>query len=163
MIRARTKSADDTRALAAEIAALARPSDVVLLLGDLGSGKTQFAKGFAAALGIGDPITSPTFTLLRIYEGGRLLFAHADAYRIDNAQETVDLALTELLDDGAVLLVEWGDRIEAALPSGHLELRFELVVAEDERLVHARPVGSQWAARANALRAAMARWEDAAC
>jgi tRNA threonylcarbamoyladenosine biosynthesis protein TsaE len=164
MIRARCKSPDDTRALAGELAAVARPGDVVLLVGELGSGKTQFAKGFGAALGVGQPITSPTFTLVRIYDSGRVLFVHADVYRLDHAQEAVDLALTELLDDGAVLLVEWGDRIASMLPTGHLEVRLEPGDAEDERVVHVRAVGGgAWAARTNALQAALARWEDAPC
>ena len=164
MIRARCKSADDTRALAGELAALARPGDVILLIGDLGSGKTQFAKGFGAALGVGEPVTSPTFTLVRVYDSGRLPFVHADVYRLDHAQEAVDLALGELLDDGAVLVVEWGDRIASVLPNGHLEVRLEAGEADDERWVHVRPAGGgSWAGRANGLRAALARWEDAAC
>jgi tRNA threonylcarbamoyladenosine biosynthesis protein TsaE len=163
MITARTKSVDDTRALAAEVAALARPGDVIVLIGDLGAGKTQFVKGFGAALGITDVITSPTFTLVRHYEGGRLALVHADAYRLDQAEDAVDLALAEYVDDGAVIVVEWGDRIERILPADRLEIRLDIGEAEDERRVVVRGGGARWSARVDALHAALGRWGDAEC
>jgi len=112
-LRVRTEDEAATRALAGALAGVARPGDLVLLTGGLGAGKTVFAGGFAAALGIAGPVTSPTFTLVREYPctGGhgieRLL--HADLYRLDHLREVADLALGEVLADGAVALVEWGE------------------------------------------------------
>ena len=106
-------SPEETRTLAARVAALCRPGDVVLLVGDLGAGKTVFAQGFAAALGVPGPVTSPTFALVRQYrcgEGSPVgLLIHADVYRTGSLDEVVDLALAELVEEDAVALVEWGE------------------------------------------------------
>ena len=157
MIRAATKSVDDTRALAAEIAALAAPGDLLVLAGDLGTGKTAFVQGFARGLGIDEPVTSPAFILVRTYEG-RLPMNHLDVYRLDQMQELVDLGIAELLDDGGVTLVEWGDAVTPALPSDFLEVRLENGAAADDRLIAVRSVGRSWPPRADALRAALAPW-----
>ena len=107
-----SESPAETRALAGRVAALCRPGDVVLLVGDLGAGKTVFAQGFAAALGVPGPVTSPTFALVRQYrcgEGSPVgLLIHADVYRTGSLHEVVDLALAELVEEDAVALVEWG-------------------------------------------------------
>ena len=157
MITARTKSPDDTRELAGAVASLARAGDVVLLAGELGAGKTVFAQGFGRALGIEEPITSPSFTLVRIYPG-RVRLVHADVYRLDHLQEVVDLALPELVDEGAVAVVEWGDVAAPALPADYLEVRLEWCEAEDERRVSVGAVGPAWSARQGALAAALGRW-----
>ena len=157
MIRAATKSVDDTRALAAEIAALAKPGDLVVLAGDLGTGKTAFAQGFARGLGVDEPVTSPAFILVRTYEG-RLPMIHMDVYRLDQMQELVDLGIAELLDDGGVTLVEWGDAVTPALPADFLEVRLETGAAPDDRLLAVRSVGPSWPPRAQALRLALAPW-----
>ncbi|MGI8810353.1 MAG: tRNA (adenosine(37)-N6)-threonylcarbamoyltransferase complex ATPase subunit type 1 TsaE, partial [Acidimicrobiales bacterium] len=125
MIRASTTSVDDTRALAAEIAPLSAPGDLIVLAGDLGSGKTAFAQGFARGLGVEEPVTSPAFILVRTYEGGRLLLVHLDVYRLESMQEMVDLGIAEMLDDGGVTLIEWGDVVTPALPPDFLEVRLE--------------------------------------
>ena len=85
MITAVTKSADDTRDLAAAVATSARRGDVILLSGELGTGKTTFAQGFARGLGVTEPVVSPTFTLIRSYQG-RLPLVHCDVYRLDHVQ-----------------------------------------------------------------------------
>jgi len=157
VITARTKSPDDTRELAGAVAGLARAGDVLLLAGELGAGKTVFAQGFGRALGIEEPITSPSFTLVRIYPG-RLRLVHADVYRLDHLQEVVDLALPELVDEGAVAVVEWGDVAAPALPADYLEVRLEWSEAEDERRVSVGAVGPAWSARYGALAAALGRW-----
>ncbi|HEX9530797.1 MAG TPA: tRNA (adenosine(37)-N6)-threonylcarbamoyltransferase complex ATPase subunit type 1 TsaE [Acidimicrobiales bacterium] len=157
MISALTKSPDDTRELAAAVSTLARPGDVVLLAGELGSGKTVFAQGFGRGLGVEGPVTSPTFTLVRTYRG-RLPLVHADVYRLDRLQEIVDLGLAELLDDGAVALVEWGDVAAATLPADYLEVRFAFGGGDDERRLDLRVVGPAWSPRGRALQDAVGRW-----
>jgi tRNA threonylcarbamoyladenosine biosynthesis protein TsaE len=157
VITAATKSVDDTRALAAEIAALAVPGDLVVLAGDLGTGKTAFAQGFARGLGVKEPVTSPAFILVRTYEG-RLPLIHLDVYRLEQMQELVDLGISELLDEGGVTLVEWGDAVTPALPSDFLEVRLDAGDAPDDRSITVRSVGPSWPPRANALRLALAPW-----
>ena len=157
MIKLATKSVDDTRALAAEIAGLATPGDLLVLAGDLGTGKTAFAQGFALGLGVDEQVTSPAFILVRTYEG-RLPFVHLDVYRLDTMQELVDLGIAELLDEGAVTLVEWGDAVTPALPADFLEVRLEVTDAPDDRLLSIRSVGPGWPPRADALKRVLAPW-----
>ncbi len=137
--------------------AIAPQADLILLAGDLGTGKTAFVQGFGRGLGVSEPITSPAFVLVRTYEG-RLPLVHLDVYRLDHLQEVVDLGIAELLDAGGVTLVEWGDVVTPALPADFLELRLEIGDADDERLLTARVVGPSWAARTQALRRALERW-----
>ncbi|MDQ3680277.1 MAG: tRNA (adenosine(37)-N6)-threonylcarbamoyltransferase complex ATPase subunit type 1 TsaE [Actinomycetota bacterium] len=158
LITAVTKSADDTRQLGALLASLALPGDVILLSGDLGAGKTTFAQGFARGLGVEDAVVSPTFTLVRDYQG-RLPLVHCDVYRLDHLQEVLDLGLGEMLDDGAVALVEWGDVAAPALPPDYLEMRIQLSDTDAERWLAGRAVGSSWVRRMDELRAAMGRWQ----
>ena len=114
-----SESPGATRELAGRLAGLCRPGDVVLLIGDLGAGKTVFAQGFAAALGVEGPVTSPTFALVRQYRCGADspvgLLIHADVYRTGSVDEVADLALAELVEEDAVALVEWGDLAAPAL------------------------------------------------
>lgn len=152
----RTTSADATRDLAAVVANLARVGDLVLLVGELGAGKTAFTQGFAAALGIDEPITSPTFTLARSYKG-RLLLNHLDVYRLENVSEAETLGLSELLD-GGVTLIEWGDTIVPALPADYLEIRFAYGESDDDREVTLRIVGPSWSARQRALAEQLEPW-----
>jgi tRNA threonylcarbamoyladenosine biosynthesis protein TsaE len=109
----RTEDPASTRQLAGALAGAMSPGDLVLLTGGLGAGKTVFAGGFAAALGVAGPVTSPTFTLVREYRctgpNGVTRLLHADLYRLDRLSEVADLALDELLAEGAVALVEWGE------------------------------------------------------
>jgi len=163
MIRARPRSADDTRALAASLANLAQPGDLLLLVGDLGAGKTTFTQGFAAGLGISGPVTSPTFTLAREYRG-RLLLHHLDVFRLDQLSEVLDLGLPELLDSSGVILIEWGDAIRQTLPNDHLEVALTFIDGRpsppDERLVALTPMGSRWQARAGDLVTAAEPWQE---
>jgi len=157
MLQARSRSAADTQALAAALAELARPGDVILLAGELGAGKTTFTKGFGAALGVEEPITSPTFTLANQYEG-RLDLNHVDVYRLEQLTEVFDLGLPEMLDDGGVTVIEWGDAIVGALPADYLLVRMSYGEGSDERLVELEPVGARWAARTRALSLALSPW-----
>lgn len=157
MIEVATKSADDTRELAAQVAALARPGDLVLLAGDMGAGKTTFTQGFGKALGVTEQVTSPTFTLVRTY-AARIPLLHVDAYRLDSLQEVIDLGMHELLDEGAVALIEWGDIIAPVLPTDFLEIRLEFGDADDDRRLRIRAVGQPWAERMTSLRTSLDRW-----
>ncbi len=121
-----SESPEATKELAGRVARLCRSGDVVLLVGDLGAGKTVFAQGFAAALGVAGPVTSPTFALVREYRCGADspvgALIHADVYRTDSLDEITDLALAELVEEDAVALVEWGDRAASALGESALEI-----------------------------------------
>lgn len=162
MIVARTRSVDETRELAAALCELVLPGDLLLLAGDLGAGKTAFTQGFGLALGVTDPITSPTFTLVNRYEG-RLVLYHLDVYRLEQVNEVLDLDLPEMLDDRAVTIIEWGDAIAGAVPPEYLEVRFLYPEpddddSDDDRGLHLRPVGPRWTARSRTLAAALERW-----
>ncbi len=161
MIEARTTSVEDTRALAAELASLARPGDLVVLAGDLGTGKTAFTQGFARGLGVVEQVTSPAFVLVRSYVG-RLPLTHLDVYRLDHLQELVDIGIAEMLDEGGVTIIEWGDVVTPVLPADFLEVRLALAEPDDHRVVSIRWVGSSWPPRAEALRRAVGRWAAAA-
>ena len=95
--------------MASALAQLSRSGDVIVLAGEMGAGKTAFAQGFGQALGITEPITSPTFTLVHTYDSGRIILHHADLYRLERTGELADLGLDELQDSGGVIIVEWGD------------------------------------------------------
>ena len=160
-VQAVTGSPDETRALAAALAPLCRAGDVVLLVGDLGAGKTVFAQGFAAALGVPAPVTSPTFALVRHYRCGvdsavRTLI-HADVYRTGSVAEVTDLALAELVEEDAVALVEWGNMAAPALGESALEVT--LVVPEALTSPDARGVSvlgrGRWAERAGEVAAVL--------
>jgi len=104
-----TRSAAETEALGAELAATLAPGDLLLLAGELGVGKTTFVRGLARGLGATATVQSPTFTLVRVYPG-RVQLAHVDLYRLEKSAELADLGLDELLEAG-VVAVEWGDRL----------------------------------------------------
>ena len=157
MFSARTTSPEQTHALAAAIASLVRAGDLLLLVGDLGAGKTAFCKGFGTTLGVEAAITSPTFTLANEYQG-RLLMHHLDVYRIEQLDEVRDLALPELLDGDAVTLIEWGDTISPALPNDYLEVRLTFGEGDDDRVIDLRCVGPRWSARSGALRQTLETW-----
>jgi len=163
-LRLATSSADATRDLAAAIAGWCIPGDVLLLSGDLGAGKTTFAQGFGRALGIDEPVTSPTFTLVRQYElpeapRGIRIVLHADVYRLEHLAEVADLGLGQLVEDAGVALVEWGEAAEPVLGDGALSVR---LVAdpddEDRRNVTISSSGSVWDARWEELVASLGRW-----
>lgn len=156
-VQAGSSSPEQTRELAAAIAELARPCDLVLLVGDLGAGKTAFTQGFGRGLGVDDQITSPTFALVQSYTG-RLDLYHLDVYRLEHMNEALDLGLSEMLDDESVTVIEWGDKITQALPRDYLEVSITFGEGEEDRLFDLRPVGSRWQARMRALTVALSAW-----
>jgi tRNA threonylcarbamoyladenosine biosynthesis protein TsaE len=163
MIRLYAQSTDDTRGIAQAIAMLVRAGDMIVLVGEMGSGKTTFSQHFAQALGVTEPVTSPTFNLLHNYAGGRLKLHHADLYRLERTGELDDLGLTDLQEAGGVMLVEWGDVVGDALGTG---LVVKLAAAENadiESSVTVRHIdidwrGMQWETRWNKLRSSLDTW-----
>ena len=159
MISLLVQSIADTHGVAAAIAQLSRTSDIIVLAGEMGAGKTAFAQGFGAALGVDEPITSPTFTLVHTYDTGRVTLHHADLYRLDKMSEVSDLALHEMVDEDGVMLVEWGD-VASELLGDHLEvfLRHNPEHGDDERSVVVHSVGTQWASRLDRLKTSLTLW-----
>lgn len=154
MLHLRASSLADTRAIAAALAGLSRAGDLIVLAGEMGTGKTAFAKGFGAALGVTEPITSPTFTLVHSYEAGKLTLHHADIYRLSTHNEVADLALAELLEYDGIVLVEWGDVVARSLGE-HLLVQLDAVEDdEDARMVTLGGIGRAWAARWERVEAA---------
>ncbi len=124
MLQLCASSLAETHAIAAELAALARPGDILVLSGAMGAGKTAFAQGFGRALGVVEPITSPTFTLIHSYDCGKLTLHHADLYRLERTAEIADLALAELAEFHGIVLVEWGEIVEGGFGE-HLVVTLE--------------------------------------
>lgn len=144
MIEARCPTEADTRAFARKLAATLRHGDVILLAGGLGAGKTVFTAGLASGLGVEEQVVSPTFVLVRRYRTGFLPMVHVDVYRLASINEFEDLDVFQLAEDG-VLVIEWGDALENAMPEDHL--RIELHVEPDQtRILRLVPSGS-WLGR----------------
>ncbi|HEY8584281.1 MAG TPA: tRNA (adenosine(37)-N6)-threonylcarbamoyltransferase complex ATPase subunit type 1 TsaE [Capillimicrobium sp.] len=141
-----TASAEETEALAAEIAEGLVGGEVILLTGGIGSGKTVFAKGVARGLGIEEIVVSPSFLLQRTYEG-RLELDHFDLYRLTEASEVDELGIDEFADAGAVVVVEWADRFEDPLAPPFLRVAMDLGEGEDDRRLVLTPVGGDWEER----------------
>ena len=137
---AETRSAAETRALGAALAAQLQGNDVLLLLGDLGAGKSELTRGIARGLGITDYITSPTFTILQVHEGGRLPLYHFDWYRLSCADELYELNLDEYLHMDGVSAVEWPFRAPEAIPESYLQVEIE-PLDDDTRRFTFTPVG----------------------
>ena len=111
-----TNSAEETFALGKQFGQAAAAGEVYALIGDLGVGKTVFTQGFAAGLGITEPVNSPTFTILQIYEEGRLPLYHFDVYRIEEPEEMEEVGFDDYIYGDGVCLIEWANRIEEILP-----------------------------------------------
>jgi tRNA threonylcarbamoyladenosine biosynthesis protein TsaE len=120
----RSASPEATRSLAAALASAARPGDLIALRGELGAGKTQFAKGFGAGLGVTATINSPSYVLMTEYLG-RLPLFHLDLYRLDDAADALAGGLIDERQAGGVTLVEWAERLGTILPAGRLDVAFE--------------------------------------
>ena len=147
MLHLRSDSLASTAAIAASVAALARRGDLIVLAGDLGAGKTAFAKAFGQAIGVTEPITSPTYTLVHSYPAGRVTLHHADIYRLSTHHEVADLAFAELVESDGIVLVEWGDVVAGTL-GDHLLVRLEFVDGDDDaRDILVTAAGRSWAAR----------------
>lgn len=144
MIEARCPTEADTRAVARKLAASLRPGDVVLLAGGLGVGKTLFTAGLAAGLGVEEQVVSPSFVLVRQYRSGFMPVVHVDVYRLRSLNEFDDLEVFDLAADG-VVIIEWGDALEGAIPEDHLRIDF-VIEPDSTRVLRLVPSGS-WAGR----------------
>ena len=117
-----SQSAKETQALGSRLAGHLQPGDVVLLEGDLGAGKSEFARGVARGLGIDGPVPSPSFTILNAYDEGRIPLYHFDWYRIEDPQEIYEMGMDEQLGGDGVALIEWSRKAAACLPQRVLEV-----------------------------------------
>ena len=124
MIR-ETNSEKETYELGFQMGTEARPGDVYTLVGDLGVGKTVFTQGLAAGLEVAEPVNSPTFTIMQVYEEGRLPFYHFDVYRIGDAEEMEEIGYEDYFYGKGVCLIEWADLIEELLPEHYTEIKIE--------------------------------------
>ena len=151
----RTATPEETRAVGEALSGLLQVGDAVVLCGDLGAGKTTLVQGVARGLGVDIPVTSPTFTLVKEYEG-RLPLTHADVFRLERVQEVVDLGLEE---SAGVVFVEWGNVVEDLFPEERL--RIELVTTADgTRRVAATAAGPSWSGRWERLEQALEPWTE---
>lgn len=124
-MRIESYSAEDTFAFGRKIGEEARPGQVYTLIGDLGVGKTVFTQGVAAGLGITEPVNSPTFTIVQIYEEGRMPFYHFDVYRIGDVEEMEEIGYEDCFYGNGLCLIEWANLIEEILPRQYTEIRIE--------------------------------------
>lgn len=136
-----SKSIEDTMELAENIESEAFPGMVICLIGELGSGKTVFVKGFAASLGIEDTITSPTFTLIKEYMSGEMPLYHMDVYRVEDGAES--LGISDYFNKEGVSIIEWADLIKNHLPKERLEIKFK-VINENTRILRLIPYGEKY-------------------
>ena len=120
-----SKSPEDTFQLGMELARNAVPGQVFTLTGDLGVGKTVFTQGFAKGLGIEEPVSSPTFTIVQVYESGRLPFCHFDVYRIGDVEEMDEIGFDDYVMGDGVSLIEWANLIEEILPEHYQQITIE--------------------------------------
>lgn len=129
-----TRGEEETIELGRRIAATLPKRAVVLLIGNLGAGKTTLAKGIISGLGAAEPedVTSPTFTLIHEYGEGRVY--HIDLYRLDRTEQVATLGLDEIFDREAVVLIEWGERFPQLLPDDRIEIRIETLNEESRRI-----------------------------
>ena len=137
-----TNSPEETRALGARLGKWLRPGDVVLLLGDMGAGKSELSRGIARGLGIDGPVPSPTFTIMQAYDMGAHPLYHFDWYRLESSQELYEMGMDEYLGGDGIALVEWPSMAPDAVPDMRLEVT--LAPAEDreyQRCITLLPVG----------------------
>ena len=134
MLRIISHSPEETRALGEKLAARLEPGDVVILEGELGAGKSELARGIARGLGVTDTVTSPSFTILNVYESGRCPLYHFDWYRLESAEELFELGLEEYLGGDGIAVVEWAEKCPEALPEKTIRIRLEATGDEERRI-----------------------------
>ena len=130
----RTHSESETEAVGEALATTLSPGTVIAFTGDLGAGKTAFTRGLARGLGISERVTSPTFTIVNEYEGGRLPLFHFDMYRLESSEELFDIGWEDYLRRGGVCAVEWSEKVADALV-GALRVDIRRGVGERDRVI----------------------------
>ena len=136
-----TQSREETHALGEKLGAAAKENMVFLLSGDLGAGKTTLTQGIARGLGIKRPVTSPTFTIQKLYRGGRLVLNHIDAYRLEGLSQ--DLGFEEYMNDGGLTVIEWSQFAPQLIPEEYLTVTIHLL-EEDTREFRFEAAGKQY-------------------
>jgi tRNA threonylcarbamoyladenosine biosynthesis protein TsaE len=139
---------EDTHALGRSLAEVLRPGDLLVLVGPLGAGKTALTQGIGAGLGVGEPVTSPTFVIARVHRGGRVPLVHVDAYRLGSVADVDDLDLDASAGE-SVTVVEWGQGLVEQLADEHLEVRLDRR-DDDVRTAVLVPNGPGWEERLRA-------------
>ena len=134
MLRIISHSPEETRALGEKLAARLAPGDVVILEGELGAGKSELARGIAKGLGVTETVTSPSFTILNVYESGRCPLYHFDWYRLESAEELYELGMEEYLGGDGIAVVEWAEKCPEALPEKTIRIRLEATGEEERRI-----------------------------
>ena len=130
-----TNSPEETEALGADLAGRLEPGTVIAFTGDLGAGKTAFVRGLARGLGVRERVTSPTFTIVNEYEGGRLPLFHFDMYRLGSADELFDIGWEDYLARGGVCAVEWSENVSDALDNDCLRVDIRRGENDDQRII----------------------------
>lgn len=133
-----SNSVAETEELGAQLAARLRPGDVVAYTGDLGAGKTAFTRGIARGLGIPERVTSPTFTIVNEYEGGRLPLFHFDLYRLGDPEELFDIGWEDYLARGGVCAVEWSENVAGALEDEPIRVDIRRGAHDGQRVISIR-------------------------
>ncbi len=134
-VRYVTNSEEETQRLGEQLAQRLTPGAVIAFTGDLGAGKTAFTRGLARGLGISDRVTSPTFTIVNEYEGGRLPLFHFDMYRLGSSDELYDIGWEDYLARGGVCAVEWSENIDDALEEGAIRVEIRRGAQEGQRVI----------------------------
>lgn len=137
-------SVEETISLAKKLGSTITKGTTICLTGDLGTGKTHFAKGVAEGLGITSSITSPTFTIVNEYHTGRLPLYHFDVYRVHDADEILQVGFEEYIYGEGITLIEWADLIESILPDEFLQVKIEKNQTENERIITFNSVGKDY-------------------
>lgn len=149
-MRLNSHSVAQTHAIGQRLAKQLQPGDVLLMLGDMGAGKSELTRGIAKGLGVTGYVTSPTFTILQVHDEGRMPLYHFDWYRLSDVEELYELSMDEYLYGDGVSVIEWPSRAEEAIPEQYLEI--ELIPAgDDERIIELRPYGGFRTLDENAL------------
>ena len=136
----KTHSPAETRALGRQLAGHLHPGDVLLLWGDLGAGKSELTRGIAEGLGVASTVTSPSFTILNVYDDGCIPLYHFDWYRLESADELYEMGMDEYLGGDGVAVVEWPSQCPEAIPETHLAIRLA-PVGDNEREITLTPMG----------------------
>ena len=135
-----THSPAETRALGRQLAASLQPGDVLLLYVDLGAGKSELTRGIAEGLGVSGPVTSPSFTIMNVYDDGRIPLYHFDWYRLASVEELYEMGMDEYLGGDGVAVVEWPTQCPEAIPETHLAVHIT-PAGENEREISLIPMG----------------------